>query len=159
MHRSVAVTASRTVSSGIGGRDDLGGDRVRLAQQAEHEVGRNDLVAPGGVRRVVGSHHGVLGTRREPAEVPIGVGIVDVARILRQEALAGRLFGDPHGPTDLGPRGTRASCLIDEVPDQVVGQFVEVVGGDDGGRELFQFIVVHLADRGDEIVETDRRRE
>ena len=122
-------------------------------------MGRNDLVAPGSVRRVVGGHHGVLGTRREPAEVPVGAGIVHVAGVLRQEALARRLFGDAHGAPDLGPRRTRSTGLVDEVSDQVVGQLVEVVGRDDGGRELFEFVVVHRADGGDEVVETNGCRQ
>ncbi len=122
-------------------------------------MARSDFGAPGGVRRAVRGHHGVLGPRREPAEVPIGVGIVEVTGFLRQETLAGRLFGDAHRTADLGPRRTRATGLVDEVSDQVVGELVEVVGRDDGGRELFEFVVVHLADRRDEIVEPDGRRQ
>ena len=71
----------------------LGGDGVGLAEQAEHQVGGEDLVVAGRVGLVVGGHDRVAGPRREAAEAPVGV---EVGR-------------------DLGPLGRnrlRAACLV-----------------------------------------------
>src|SRR5690606_16153727 len=89
----------------------------------------------------------------EPFEAALGeAGRVD---LLRHEPLAGSLLGDPHRLTDLGPRGTGAASLVDEVPDEVVGELAEVIGGDDRAGELLEDVGMDRADGVDEIVEAN----
>jgi hypothetical protein len=54
----------------------------------------------------------------------------------------GGLLGDGHALADIGPRGAGAAGLIDEVPDQVVGHFVEMLGGQHRVGELVERIGV-----------------
>jgi hypothetical protein len=41
------------------------------------------------------------------------------------------------------------------VPDQVVGQLTEVVGGDDGAGELLELVVMDAADGVDQVIQPD----
>ena len=111
------------------------------------------------VGRVVGGDHGVAGPGREAVEAVVGVEVRHVGRPLRQEPLARRLLRDAHRPPDVGPRGAGPPGLVDEVPDEVIGQLAEVIGGDHGAGQLLQLVVVDLADGGDEVVEADGRRD
>src|SRR5207302_9826292 len=77
------------------------------------------------------------------------------AGALRNETLLSRLFGDPHAPADLRPGRARASCLVDEVADEMVSDVAEVIRGDDRVGKLFENVGVHLLDGLDQVVEPD----
>ena len=127
---------------------------LRLGEQAEHQVGGEDLGVAGLVRRVVRRHHRVLGPEREAGEALLGR-----RGSFGQEALARRLLGHAHRPPDVGPRRPGATGLVDEVPDEVVGEVAEVIGRDHRAGQLFELVVVDRADRVDQVVETDGGRQ
>ena len=85
------------------------------------------------VRGVLGNDDDVAGPRGEAAESGIGIerGRVEFGN-LWHKAFLGSLFGDAHGLADVGPRGARSPGLVDEMPDEVVGDLADGVGGDDG---------------------------
>ena len=125
--------------------DRLAGQALPLGEQAEHEVQAGHLrlaALAGGVLRLEDDHLGPVG---EPVQ----------RRLAGDEALLHRLLGDPHALPDRGPGGTGAAGLVDEVPDQVVGQLVDVAA--DPGRlgELVEgrSLRVPGPDLGDELVQ------
>ena len=94
----------------------------------------------------------VAGARGEPAEARFRV----ERRVnLRHEALLRGLLGDAHALADLGPRRPGLAGLVDEVADEMVGDFAEGFGGEHGVGELIQRFGVHLLDDTDEVVEAD----
>src|SRR5205823_732786 len=104
---------------------------------------------------VLRRHHDVPRPLGEPAESLVGIEIRWLAGTLRNETLLSCLFGDPHAPADLRPGRARASCLVDEVADQMVSDVAEVIRGDDRVRKLFENVRVHLLDGLDQVVEPD----
>ena len=124
-------------------------------QQPERQVPGADQVVARGAGLVLRRRHGVARPRGEPAEALAGIEIEWPARVLGNETLLGCLLGNPHAPADLRPGRARAPCLVDEVADQMVGHFAEVIGGEDGARKLFERVGVHLRDGLDEVVEPD----
>src|SRR6201999_1563180 len=108
--------------------------RRRIAEQAEQQVVGGDLVVGGVVRRVLGGDHRAARPGGEASEALFGV---QGGRLgTRDEPLLGGLFGDAHAVADVGPRRPRAASLVDEVADQVVGDFAQVFAGQDGVRQL-----------------------
>jgi hypothetical protein len=103
---------------------------------------------------VVGGHHDVAGPRREAGEALLRV---ERHGPLRHEALLRRLLRHAHAAADLGPRRARPAGLVDEVPDEVVGDVAEVLGRDHRVGELVQRVLVDAADRIDQVVEADGR--
>ncbi len=85
----------------------------------------------------------------------LGSSAVGTPGILRDEPLLDRLFGHPHAAADVGPRCARSTRLVDEMTDEVVGDVTEVLGGEHGIGELFEFVGVHVLDRLDQVVEAD----
>ena len=112
----------------------LGAERVRVDEETEHEVGGRDAGVSTLLGFGVGGHDDVLGPRGEAAEVGVRIELRGDAEVLREEALAGGLLGDAHGPADVGPRRAGPAGLVDEVADEVVGHVAEVVGGDHRAR-------------------------
>jgi hypothetical protein len=107
-----------------------------------------------GAGLVLGGHHDVAGPRGEAAEA---LGGIEVGRLaLGDEPLLRRLLGDAHAPADLRPRCTGPPGPVDEVADEVVGHLAEVVGREDGVRELVEGVRVDLRDGVDQVVEPDR---
>jgi hypothetical protein len=53
---------------------------------------------------------------------------------------------------------SRAACLIDEMPDQVVGDLPQMLGGLYRVGQLVQRVGVHALEGGDQLVETNGRR-
>lgn len=108
-----------------------------------------------GVARGLGlgvrGHDHVPGARCVAAEALAGV---EVRLGLRDEPLLRRLPGDPHAPADVRPGRARTPGLVDEVPDQMVGDVAEVVRGDHRVLELVERVGVDLLDGLDEVVET-----
>ena len=125
-----------------GGLDRAAGEPLPLGEQAEDQVQAGELaVAPfaGVVLRLQHHHLGAVGEA-----VHRGVA--------GDEALLDRLLGHPHALADQRPGGAGPARLVDEVPDQVVGELAELVG--DGGRlgEVVQGGPVRVAvgDLGDQ---------
>ena len=71
------------------------------------------------------------------------------------EPLLRGLLGDTHALAGVGPGGTRAARMIDEVPDQVVGDLTQMLSGQHGIGQLIQHVGVHLFDGVDQLVEAD----
>ena len=103
-----------------------------------------DLGVARRLRLVVGGHHDVAGPHVKRPKPWIG-SRPPAARGLGHEALLGRLLGDAHAAADVGPRRARAASLVDEVPDEVVGDVAEVVGGEHGVGELVEHVGVDAA--------------
>ena len=112
-----------------------------------------DLVVAGVVRGILGRDHRVAGPRGEASETLFGVQRGGLGA--GDESLLGGLFGDAHALADVGPGGSRAAGLIDEVPDQVVGDLAQMLGGQHGVGELVQHVGVHPFDGVDQLVEAD----
>ena len=113
----------------------------RIAEHPEQQMVGRDLAVGGVVCGVLGDDHGVAGSRCEAAEALVGV---ERGRLgSRHEPLLGGLFGDAHALADVGPGRSRAARLIDEVPDQVVGDLAQMLGGQHGIGELVQRVGVH----------------
>jgi len=134
--------------------DRLRRKRVRLGQEAKHEVLGTDLAVSCCACFVLRGHHDVPGPLGEAVESLVGIQIG--AGVLRHEALAGRLFGDAHAPADVCPGGPGTTCLVDEVADEMVRHVTEVVGRQHGVGELIESVRVHLLDGFDQLVEPDR---
>ena len=113
-------------------------------------------VLPRGAGLFLRGHHDAAGAVGEAAEALRRVEVDGLA--LGDETLLGGLLGDTHALADVGPRGARTAGLIDEVPDQVVGDLAEVIGREDGVGELIEWLGVHLLDGGDQVVKFDRAR-
>ncbi len=105
------------------------------------------------MRGVLRRDDGIAGPRREASEALFGVQGAGLGA--RDEPLLGGLFCDAHALADVGPGGSGAAGLIDEVADQVVGDLAQVLGGQDGIGELVEGVGVHLLDGVDQLVETD----
>ena len=73
--------------------------------------------------------------------------------VLGHEALLCRLLGGAHGAADLGPGRAPLAGLVDEVPDQVVGEFAEVLRDLHGRRHMIQGRAFLALDVADELVE------
>jgi hypothetical protein len=149
--------------------DALGGQAFRLVQQAQGEVLGDDDMVPALAGLLGRRADRVLGPRGEPGErmrvkglgqggPPAGL-VLGYRQLgsLRHEALLRRLLGHAHGLADLRPGSARLASLIHEVPDQVVGQLIEVLGDPHGRRHVIKRRPVLALDVADEVVEPNRQ--
>ena len=110
------------------------GQRGGIAEHPEQQMGGGDLAVGGVVRGVLSRDHRSSGSGGEPAETLLGVQRGGLG--LRHEPLLGGLFGDAHALADIGPGRSRAARLIDEVPDQVVGDLAQMLGRPERRRRV-----------------------
>lgn len=111
---------------------------------------RGDLGIAGRPGLVLCRHDDVPGTFGESAEALFGI---EIGGPLGHETFLGRLLGDAHTAADVGPGRAGATGPVDEVADQVVGDLSEMLGGENGVRQLFEGIGVDLLDGVDEVVQ------
>ncbi len=109
------------------------------------------------MRGILGNDNGIAGSWGEAPETLAGVERGGLGP--GYESFLRGLLGDAHALADIGPGGSRAAGLVDEMPDQMVGDLAEMLGGQDGVGELIQWLGVHVLDRGDQLVEADGIRD
>ncbi len=132
--------------------EQLGGQAAGIGEQGEKQMVGLNLGIAGVVGLVLRLDNDVAGAWGEPPESRIRV---ERCVNLRHEPFLRGLLGDAHALADLGPRRPRLAGLVDEMPDEVVGDLAEGLGGEHGVGELLQRFGVHLLDDIDEVVEAD----
>jgi hypothetical protein len=115
------------------------------------------VVVPGRAGLSFRLDHGAAGRAGEPAE-DVAASLLGLLGSLGYEPLLGGLFGDAHTAADVGPRRAGPPGLVDEVPDEVVGQLAELVGDEHGVGQPLQRVAVGVLtlDMVDEVVKSYR---
>ena len=113
------------------------------------------ILVTGGAGFVLRGHDDVLRPGSEPVEPFVRIHRLLITRRLGNKTLLRSLLRDTHARADLRPRRSRPARLVDEVTDQVICNFTEMISGNHGVGKLVESIGVHLLDRVDEVVESN----
>ena len=134
-------------------RQKSGCQRAFVGGQSRQQVRRGDFGVAGLVGLVLRRHYQGACPGRESGEALVSVERGGLR--FGHKPFLRSLLRHAHALADVGPGRARSAGLVHEVADQVVRQLAEMVGGEDGVRQLLEHVGVDLLDRVDQVIEAD----